>query len=464
MTPPRPDRAGKTGVFALRDSRDAFSARALLADDARLSIDAQYYIWRCDTTGMLLADALWRAAERGVRVRMLLDDNGTLGMDGAIAALDAHPNIEVRLFNPFLSRRWRYLGYLTDFSRLNRRMHNKSFTVDKRAAIVGGRNVGDEYFGTGNNPLFIDLDVLAVGAVVTDVSADFERYWTSASSYPASRVLRMLSTSAMRSGLGRADRGASARQYLESLADSQFARELRGGTLVFDWVNASLASDDPAKGLGRASDDKLLWQRLKTLLKPPQAQIQIVSPYFVPGAKGVEFLARHAEKGVATTVVTNSLEATDVAAVHAGYAKRRKALLRAGVRLYEMKREFSAPSRQKRRGIGRRSDSSLHAKTMQIDETRVFVGSFNFDPRSDRLNTEMGLVIESGKIAGTVARNIYELALVRCYELRLTARGRLQWLERGGEHELVHDSEPGTGAWRRLFVRLLSLLPIEWLL
>src|SRR5512138_3047469 len=180
---------GRSGIYPLADGRDAFAARIVLARAAERSLDVQYYIFRSDVTGGLLCEALWQAAERGVRVRVLVDDANTSGLDPAIAALDAHPNLEVRLFNPYASRGFRLGELATDFSRLNRRMHNKSFTADNQAAIVGGRNVGDEYFGGESEVAFADLDVLAVGAVVPEVSAEFDAYWNSASAYPASSLI-----------------------------------------------------------------------------------------------------------------------------------------------------------------------------------------------------------------------------------------------------------------------------------
>src|SRR5690606_940943 len=185
----RTGHGGLSGVHMLLDGQEAFAARALLARAATRSLDVQYYIWRKDLSGTLLLEELLDAAERGVRVRMLLDDNGIAGMDEALAALDRHPNIEVRLFNPFVVRSPKIVGYLTDFTRLNRRMHNKSFVADGQAAIIGGRNIGDEYFAAADGLVFADLDVLAIGPVVAEVSEDFDRYWTSLSAYPASRIL-----------------------------------------------------------------------------------------------------------------------------------------------------------------------------------------------------------------------------------------------------------------------------------
>jgi putative cardiolipin synthase len=457
---------GLSGVFALPDGRDAFAARHLLADAAERTLDAQYYVWNNDLSGGLLFGALRRAADRGVRVRLLLDDNSTCGLDGLLAALDAHPNVQVRLFNPFTLRRGRILGYLTDFARLNRRMHNKSFTADGQAAIVGGRNVGDEYFDAGQAVSFADLDVLAVGPVVHDVSGDFGRYWECPSSWPAARVLPP-ADAASAAGLEAAASGAAlapaAQAYLQALAGTPLVGRLLAGQLPFEWAHTRLLSDDPAKGRGRAKADGMLWPRLRRLLGVPEKEVQLVSPYFVPGAAGVRFLSALVRGGVKAAVLTNSLEATDVPAVHAGYAKRRRPLLRAGVGLYELKRAYSSPP-VKRHGPAGSSDSSLHAKTFSVDRSRVFVGSFNFDPRSARLNTEMGLVIDSPALAQAMADLLAREIPSRAYKVRLAGAGALQWLERRGGDEIVHDAEPGASIWRRAAVSALSLLPIEWLL
>jgi putative cardiolipin synthase len=387
-------------------------------------------------------------------------------MDSVLASLDAHPDIEVRLFNPFVHRRWRYLGYLTDFSRLNRRMHNKSFTVDDQVTIIGGRNVGDEYFGAGQGVLFVDLDVIAIGPVVNDVSTDFDRYWASASSYPAASVLSPASTAALAhagDSAARLERDPAAVEYVKALARQPFVRDLLSRSLDFEWATTKMVSDDPAKGLGRAANGGLLTDRLRQVIGAPTTELELVSPYFVPGSKGVEALAAMAASGVKVTVLTNSLEATDVAAVHAGYAKRRKPLLEAGVKLFEMKRE--APIGTARdRGLTGSSASSLHAKTFSVDRSRVFVGSFNFDPRSERLNTEMGFVIDSPELARRIADNFANEIPERAYEVRLSPSHELQWVERTEGREIVHDVEPGTTFAQRAMVALLSVLPIEWLL
>lgn len=457
---------GKSGVFALADGRDAFAARVLLADASERSLDIQYYIWQDDTTGTLLFEALRRAADRGVRVRLLLDDNGTAGLDAVLAALDAHPDIEVRLFNPFLHRRWRALGYLTDFSRLNRRMHNKSFTADNQATIIGGRNVGDEYFDAGEGLSFSDLDVLAIGPVVNDVSRDFDRYWASDSSYPAERVLPPVSRDAL-AGVASAawlvEQDPATAQYRQAIAGLPYVRQALAGQLPFEWAKTLMVSDDPAKGLGRAADNQLLWLRLQQILQAPERELELVSAYFVPGANGTEYFSALARQGVQVTILTNSLAATDVPAVHAGYAKRRKPMLEAGVVLFEMDAGFSPPPAEPHGPIGS-SSASLHAKTFSVDRSRVFIGSFNFDPRSARLNTEMGFVIDSPAMARAIADAFAGSIPARAYSVRLSDAGALQWVEQRDGKEIVHDEEPGAGLWLRAFVGVLSVLPIEWLL
>lgn len=457
---------GKSGVFALADGRDAFAARVLLADASECSLDVQYYIWNGDKTGTLLFEALRRAADRGVRVRLLLDDNNTAGLDTVLAALNSHPKIEVRLFNPFMHRRWRVLSFLTDFRRLNRRMHNKSFIADRQACIIGGRNVGDEYFDAGQGVSFVDLDVLAIGPVVEDVSVDFERYWSSESSYPAERVLARVSQTAIAevsAAAARVEKDPAAVAYMRAIANSKYVQQVLAGELAFKWSTVQMVSDNPAKGLGLARDEELMWTRLKQVLQTPRLELELVSPYFVPGEEGVEYFSALARQGIKVRILTNSLAATDVAAVHSGYARRRKPMLEAGVEIFEMEPEFSfAPT--KAHGALGSSNASLHAKTFSIDRSRVFVGSFNFDPRSQRLNTELGFVIDCPAIAQAIADAFASIIPARAYQVRLSAAASLQWVEQRDGEEVVYDREPRAGFALRAFVGMLSMLPIEWLL
>ena len=468
LTPLEVLHAGKSAVLPLIEADDAFAARMILAKGAQRSLDVQYYIWNRDMTGTMLFEALHEAAERGVRVRLLLDDNNTSQIDVVLAGLHSHANIEVRLFNPFMLRTPRWWGFLTDFSRLNRRMHNKSFTADNTLTIIGGRNIGDEYFGATDDVLFADLDVLSAGAAVEEVSDDFDKYWHSASSYPLERVIsnkKALELTELRRQAEQIAASAGARQYVESLRESPFIAQLEQRKVDFEWTNVRMVSDDPRKGLGQAEKESLLLFQLQEIIGDPQVDVELVSPYFVPTEAGVEAFAWLVRKGVEVKVLTNSLAATDVAAVHAGYAKRRQALLESGVILYEMQRNptLSKHSKRKKRFLGS-SGSSLHAKTFSVDRQHVFVGSFNFDPRSANLNTELGFVIDSPSLAQRINQAFYDEIPAHAYQVKSMQNGRIYWTEQQAAGVKTYTTEPNSSLWRRVGVRMLSWLPIEGLL
>jgi cardiolipin synthase C len=457
----------ESGIHPLRDGRDAFAARILLTEAAERSLDVQYYIWRGDVSGTLLLEALRAAADRGVRVRLLLDDANTSGLDPTFAALSSHPNIEVRLFNPFLHRNRRVLDYATSFSRITRRMHNKSFTIDNQVTIVGGRNVGDEYFGGPNAVSFEDLDVIAVGPVVHEVSSAFDHYWASDSSYPLDRVVPpaapTLESEKAPVTLD-VQRGATALAYSSAVRNSPFAHDLIQGTVALEWAPTRMLCDDPEKGLGRAKPEVLLAQKLRAIFSEPTSEVELVSPYFVPASWGTEFLVGLAEHGVRIRILTNSLEATDVPAAHAGYMRRRKRLLEAGIALYELRRSSAGVASAQDIGSHSRPGSSLHAKTFAVDRARVFVGSFNFDPRSAELNTEMGFVIDSPSLAQKIADTFDVDIPERAYEVVLSSTGQLVWIEHVAGKLVRRETEPGSTFWQRTKVRLLSVLPLEWLM
>lgn len=459
---------GLSGIYPLFDPHDAYAARALLAFAAQKTLDVQYYIWRGDTTGTLMLGTLLQAAERGVRVRLLIDDNGITGLDDTLAALNAHANIEVRLFNPFVLRWPKPLGFLTDFSRLNRRMHNKSFTVDNQVTIIGGRNVGDEYFGATQDVLFADLDVMAVGAVVQDVSKDFDRYWASQSAYPVDSLIKtggQEALEAFQSRLQEAEAQPRAKDYQQVLRESDLVSHLVRGELDFQWARTTMISDDPAKALGPVSPEQLMVWQMDQVLGKPTRQVDLVSSYFVPTAAGVRAFEGMMERpGMKVRVLTNSLAATDVTAVHAGYAKRRKALLQAGVQLWELRPTLDKPTRHGSGPFGS-SGSALHAKTFAVDGKRLFVGSFNFDPRSVNLNTELGFIIESSEMAQALSRSFEETLPYRSYRVELDKEGGLVWIQlnEDGTQRFFH-TEPNASIWRRAGVGVLSILPIEWLL
>lgn len=456
---------GRSGLHALSDPLEAFAARMLLVHTAERALDVQYYIWRPDITGTLLLDALRAAADRGVQVRLLLDDNGIAGMDPMLAALDAHPRVEVRLFNPYPQRFFKPLGYLTDFSRLNRRMHNKALVADTQAAIVGGRNVGDAYFGADPALDFVDLDVLVAGPIVADVATSFDAFWNSALAYPLAALVDPAQSgqSAIAVRLAEVAAAPETARYARALQATPLAAQLAAGTLTLEWVPMRLVADTPAKAEGRAAPADYLVTDLTAALGAVVRELDLVSPYFVPRADGTAMLARYPAHGVRLRVVTNSLAATDVAAVHAGYARRRVDLLRAGVRLFEIKPDAGSALNPAWR-LGGSGAASLHGKTFALDRQRVFVGSFNIDPRSVLLNTEMGLVIDSAALAGAVSLALDRWLPAHAYELRLGEAQRLEWIELTPSGVVTHLEEPGASLWRRWLATWLSWLPIEGLL
>ena len=462
---------GLSGFRVLSIGTEAFAARMALAGAATRSLDVQYYIWRDDGAGALLLDALVRAADRGVRVRLLLDDAGTVGLDSTLAALDAHRNIEVRLYNPFASRRWRALNLLGDFTRLNRRMHNKSFTADNQVTIAGGRNVADEYFLAGDGVAFVDVDVAAVGPVVGEVSQSFDRYWNSASAYRAVQIIgppEEGAAAALDARLEARRQSAESRHYLQTVAETRLVADLLAGAVALDWAHAEVVVDDPAKTLEpEPASHLILFPELVRTIGRPERSLDMVSPYFVPGERGTDGLVALAGRGVRVRILTNSLVASDVMAVHAGYAPRRPDLLRAGVALYEAKPDARAQAAHEKQSDSSTGSGgqSLHAKVYAVDERRIFVGSFNFDQRSALLNTELGLVIDSPAVAAQLARAFDNVVPDIAWQVRMTSDGaNLEWVERSTSGEVVRREEPGASALRLLGVGLLQMLPIEWLL
>jgi len=461
---------GQSGFRPLKSGVDALLARIVLAEAAQRSLDVQYYIWHDDLTGRIFAHALLRAADRGVRVRVLLDDVGAQANDETLLSLDAHPNIEIRLFNPVASRSFRGLGMLSDFSRVNRRMHNKAFVADNQAAILGGRNIGDEYFEASSEVAFGDLDVLTVGPVVGEVSTAFDQFWNAPASYPIATLLGRSVGSASLTAL-RAELAA----YLEANRDSPYvtragsrlAEESASGRYPFDWGKATLLYDDPAK-IGRAPDatEGHLLPQFSGIGKQVQQDLLIISPYFIPGKQGVAWLNGLVKRGIRVTVLTNSLAATDVGAVHSGYQRYREALLEGGVVIYELKPGAVQPAKaeNKTKGFGS-SRASLHAKSFVFDHQAVFIGSLNLDPRSIQLNTEIGVVCESAPLAEDIAapleRNLDTIAWRLERVVDASGRAHIEWVETGAEGERRYVNEPEVSAMRRLSVWFLGLLPIE---
>ncbi|WP_321797935.1 phospholipase D family protein [Caballeronia sp. J97] len=459
------------GFHLLSDGMDALIARVILSESAERTLDLQYYIWHADLTGREMAASVMRAADRGVRVRLLLDDLGTNGDDQFLLALASHPNVQVRLFNPVANRTFKKLGSAAEFFRVNRRMHNKALIADNQAAILGGRNIGDEYFGASSTVAFGDLDVLVHGPVVREVSSAFDMYWNSDAAYPIENLLgRHADPDALAAYRQKID------TYLLSEQSSPYVAQVRQRYIsviqahdtAFSWGKATLLYDDPAK-ITRAPGDTEghLMSQFKALDLEPGHEMLIVSPYFVPRKEGVRWLRSMTARGVRVTVLTNSLAATDVAAVHAGYQRYREDMLEAGVRLYELKPVASAEDDKsaKKTTFGS-SKASLHAKTYVFDRKRIFIGSMNLDPRSVELNTEIGVYCESEaaavQVADGIGTNIDRIAWR--VELRDDGNGgtRMVWIDTDGNGNTTElDSEPGVSAFKRAGIWILGILPIE---
>lgn len=457
----------QSGFVLLGNGLDAFVARAGLAAAAERTIDVQYYLYHADQVGGLLAAQLLKAADRGVRVRVLLDDIETDGRDLNFAILDSHPHIEIRLFNPFNRGGFRMLQYVTRYGEVTRRMHNKSFTADNQATIVGGRNIGNEYFEADPVTNFGDLDVLAIGPVVNEVSGSFDLYWNSDLAYPISNLytkpLEKGSLNEARTFLTTLMHEQENSQYVKALRNSNLANNLRSDTITFAPGQAEAIYDRPEKILDREDSSGLyLAPQLRRYVANIRSDIIILSAYFVPGREGVEFLKRLRQKGIEIKILTNSLASTDVAVVHAGYARYRLDLLRAGIKLYELKK---SAGKRKNRYIRGSSGASLHAKSFVFDRDTLFIGSFNFDPRSYKQNTEIGIIFHSPELANMVATDFDDTILENAYKLELTTDSDgdevLTWLERDGDRQVVHYREPDVSLWRRLFVGFASILPIE---
>jgi putative cardiolipin synthase len=460
-----------SGIRGLPNPLDAFAARVLLARAADRSLDVQYYIWHDDVTGNLLLRELFDAAERGVRVRLLVDDSGVGIPDATLALLSSHPNAEVRLFNPFAKRgTGKALGFLYDFSRLNHRMHNKSFTADGTATIVGGRNVGDEYFGASAQALFADLDVIAVGKAARDVSAAFDLYWSSDQAYPVEVVIGPPPPDARAVASARLAqvRAMDATSEYTNAIVARVGESLVTGQVPLEWVKTQLVFDDPVKATGKANPSDLLFNRLVQAAGGARRNLDLVSPYFVPGKDGTATIAEIARRGIPVRILTNSLASSDGVSVHSGYARYREELLRAGVRMHEMKPDPDRAEHEGTKGTRRitgSSGSTLHAKTFSVDRERLFVGSFNLDQRSLFLNTEMGLVVHSRAIASALSERLDRQLPDRAFEVKTREDGPgLYWIEQTPAGVLRHETEPKASAWRRIGAGLLSLFPIEWLL
>lgn len=470
---------GKSGLLLLDSGLDAFIARALAADLAERTLDLQYYLVHDGLTTRVLLARILAAADRGVRVRLLIDDLNTIGKDANIAVLDGHPNIEVRVFNPFASRSWqlgRLFAFLTDGERLNHRMHNKMFVADNQLAVVGGRNLGDEYYWASDGTNFADMDLLAVGPVVPDVSASFDEYWNSPWSYRIRRLFTGTTDGGaldrLRLRLAKELKKATESPYAQRLRQADLVGYLKRGAVPMVWADARVVYDKPRKVVAKGEPDPAV--HIGPLVRPvaesAQTDITIVSPYFIPGDAGVEYLRGLCARGVRVRILTNSLASNDVSAVHVGYAHYREALLRAGVELYEMRPALVGRNnaRDSKLMIGS-SSASLHTKAFVVDSAHVFVGSMNLDPRSAYLNTELGILVDSPELARQLLAVVGQLLLPRnSFQLRLEGpqdgRQRLVWIGEEAGRTVKLKTEPMATWWRRTSTRVMGFFVPERML
>lgn len=478
----------KSGFFVLSDGIEALSARLHLIGSAEKVIDIQYYIWHDDSVGKIMQYYLLKAADRGVKVRLLLDDMDTAGKDERLLALDQHPNIQVRTFNPFPNRNSRWKDFLTAAVRVNHRMHNKTITADRSASILGGRNIGDEYFNASTLVNFADVDVLTLGDVAEEVASSFDLFWNNENSYPLSAIARPKN--------GKADSLARINEmyrkfldeeikspYIDALMNTEFNRYKSFEQIPFHWCEWTLTYDQPTKMDSEAITSAThLAPQLATLTKDVKSSIIIVSPYFVPGEEFTKHLTNLVKEGISIRILTNSLASNDVSLVHAGYQRYREELVKGGVELYELKptatgidatdtsrsssqknsttQGNSNSSGKKKRWLGA-SKSSLHGKYFGFDRTAIFIGSFNVDGRSVELNTELGVYFKDREYAQMLEDNFTKHAPLNAYKIQLSEQGKIEWHSIEDGKPVVYTSEPKTSFWTRFSTYVLSFIVPE---
>ena len=463
-----------SGYHPIVTGANAFAARSMLTGMATRNIDAQYYIWHNDQAGQLLLKDLWEAAERGVIVRLLLDDfNNSAKFDQHLLRFASHPNIAVRIINPLMHRKFSTLNYVTGLPRINRRMHNKSMTFDKQITIIGGRNIGNEYLSNDQSSQFADLDVLLIGKVVADIDNSFASYWSSPLSFDIETLAKFdddvtpdFLKALDKLGIDEENNeGSSLTVYKAAIKDSTIDTDLINKRVPFRWTDMQFLSDDVGKLSKSVSSETNLVHQLRNLLGSPTKKLTIISSYFVPTKDGVDTLVKLAESGVDIKILTNSFDATDVTAVHSGYSQWRPRLLRSGVKIYELKSTAAEEKRDNKLWRARsQSSTSLHAKTFAVDDYQVFIGSYNVDPRSANINTEMGVIINDDELARQLHGALSDDLLNQAYEVKLLDNGSLEWHTMEDGKEVVYESEPRVDMSDHIWLTIMSWLPIDWLL
>ncbi len=461
--------AGLSGFYIFKKGEESLDGRLNLIQSAEKTLDVQYYAISDGISSKILIEALIRAAERGVRIRLLIDDITTGDMRRSLLTLEEIKNIQIRIFNPINKKSQtpvaRLISALINSDRATRRMHNKALIADNQLAIIGGRNLGDEYFDTHKELSFKDLDVLTAGPVTADISASFDEFWNDEHSFP---ILELYKARAGDKTIGHIRtqlRKNWKRFFRHTMNGRRIGNSMEAGYAPLieklTWAKAELVADASAKARGGQHFSPPL-QRLKEIVDKAQHEFILISAYFVPREKGVSWLSSLADRKMRVKVLTNSLASTDVVAVHTGYSKHRIPLLQKGVSIYELKPHGNKRTRQ--RLLGRKSPSyaSLHAKAYIVDQEYAVIGSFNFDPRSAYLNTELGLFIHSPELARELLGMFDDsISADTSYRLGLAPGDKLIWTARDDGEETRYVTEPKVSFWRILQAYLISLLPVE---
>jgi putative cardiolipin synthase len=447
------DNPGPSGFYPVVDGTDALGLRIRLMREAERTIDVQYFLMKPDAAGIAFATALLEAADRGVRVRFLLDDIFTTINDGTLMLLDRHENIEVRIHNPVAGRAIKSFSVLTDFRRANRRMHNKSFTVDNQVMIVGGRNIADEYFGMRSRGEFLDLDIVGIGPVAGDVSRVFDLFWNDTRSIPLAALRKVPNDESLeraRIAITREGRDEIL-EVMQASGDRPLVTGLLGGYWPLYSAEADVITDDPRKlAYSPGLEHALLAKELRSLIDGATREVIVLTPYFVPGDAGIELWRGVVERGVRVVLVTNSLASNNHIAVHAGYSRYRKAIIESGVELYEVRADA---------GLDPDRVMTLHIKAFVIDRERAFIGSLNLDPRSLDINTEMGVVVHSPGLATLMAERVDALLGAQTWRVTRDDGGSLRWSAVVDDVEVTTRSEPEVGLFRKLRAFLSRIIP-----
>ncbi|WP_413582909.1 phospholipase D family protein [Bdellovibrio sp. HCB288] len=458
---------GESGFNALFNGEDAFISRLAGMRTAERSLDLQYYIWNNDLTGTILVDEVLKAADRGVRVRILLDDLNLGQHEKRLRMLSMHPHIEVRMANPFAHRSLRFMDIFR-LGKIDRRMHNKVFIADNEIAIVGGRNIGDEYFWASNEMNFGDLDMWCIGPVVSGLANEFDTYWNTDIAFPIESLTSNIKPTELdyltfRENLKGDTYQASQARYIQQLYQSNMGRSYATGDVPLNWAPAQVIFDPPEKFSQEPHEQTdNLQSQVRPYMRESRQEVFMISPYFVPGDTGVDFLKKKIQAGTNVIVLTNSLASGDVAAVFSGYKGYRKKLIKNGVTLYELKPHDHQNLTKRKRTMGSSSShAGLHGKTLVFDRKTILVGSMNLDPRSVFLNSEMGVIIDSPEMAEKFVSQFQENLPEIAYRLGLNEKGKLTWNTYEDGHKKTFTSEPETTWWQRVKASLMSLFVPE---